>query len=214
MMNYGMSTIFARCAVLCAASTQPATAIDCGSSALPTTFTGYHNGQIIDRQDPKFAEKLLAEVKQGGHAGGYAAYVVSLLKLKEAVPDLRKMANEENIFVRYSAGRALLECGDRDGAATMLKSIWNNTVPPDAPIAKVADPYYQALAARAYIDIGPAERREGIERLIRLTKELEEWSDINADGRLNTARLMLATVSGKILLSYDDAKKWWAGVEK
>jgi HEAT repeat protein len=139
---------------------------------------------------------------------GYAAYVLGLLRCREATPDLRQLSASANVFVRYSAGRALAECGDREGAAPILKAIITNPVPPNAPIAQVEDPHYQALAARAYMELGKAQRQEGIGRLVELMRELESWEDINAPGRLESARRMLATVSGRYFISHEQARAW------
>src|SRR5262249_15428011 len=140
--------------------------------------------------------------------GGYAAYAVGLLRCREAAPELRKLAASSNVFVRYSAGRALIECGDPEGAAPILKKIMSSPVPPDAPFDQVEDPYYQALAARAYMELGGARREEGLDRLIGLMKELEHWQEINARGRLETTRRVLALLSGKYFLSHEEARAW------
>jgi hypothetical protein len=79
---------------------------------------------------------------------------------------------------------------------------------PNAPISQVEDPHYQALAARAYMELGAAQKQEGIERLVELMKELERWEDINASGRLETTRRMLATVSGRYFISHEEAQAW------
>jgi hypothetical protein len=176
---------------------------------LPTTFMGYHRGVIIDRQRKDLAADLIAQLKVVDPAGGYGAYAVGLLRLKEAVPALRDLAEAKNVFVRYSAGRALLECGDKEAAEAILKTIMNHPIPPNATIDQVEDPYYQALASRAYVELGPAQKKAGIERLIGLMKELEAWTDINAQGRLESTRRELATVSGRYFITHKDAREWF-----
>jgi hypothetical protein len=175
---------------------------------LPTSFIGYHRGLTIDRQRKDLAADLIAQVRQGDLSGGYAAYAVGLLRLKEAVPDLRNLAESKNVFVRYSAGRALVECGDKVAGAAILKTIMNGGVPVNAPIGQLEDPYYQALAARAFMEVGPIEKKAATERLIELMKELEAWTDINAQGRLQTARRELGRVSGQYFTSHQDARAW------
>jgi hypothetical protein len=175
---------------------------------LPTTFMGYHRGLLIDRQRGDLVADVVAQVKQGGLAGGYGAYAAGLLRVKEAVPDLKNLAEADNVFVRYSAGRALLECGDKVAAGAILKTIMNNPVPANTPIGQLVDPYYQVLAARAYMDLGPAEKKAGLERLIDLMRELEDWRDINAQGRLECTRRALANVSGRYFITHKDAREW------
>jgi hypothetical protein len=175
---------------------------------LPATFTGYHRGQLLDRRRQDLEGQLIKEVRSGGLPGGYAAYALGLLRCRKAAPDLRDLAESKNAFVRYSAGRALIECGDKEGAAAILKTIMGQPVPPNAAINQIEDPHYQALAARAYIDLGEAQKKAGIERLLELMKELENWQDINAPGRLDTTRGMLVMISRKYFLSHQEARAW------
>ena len=158
---------------------------------LPSVFVGYHRDQLLDRRRKDLCDNLVQEVKRGGVEAGYAAYALGVLRCKAAAPELGNLAESSNEFVRYSAGRALIACGDAGAAAPILKTLMNHGVPPKAAIRDIVDPYYQALAARAYMELGPAQRKAGIERLIALTKELENWQDGNAPGRLETARRLL-----------------------
>jgi hypothetical protein len=176
---------------------------------LPTTFTGYHHDQLVNLQDPDLAKKLVREVRQGGLTGGYAAYVAGLLRLKEAAPDLHNLAEEKNEFVRYTGARALLDCGDPKGAEPILKTVMSHPVPRKAPIGTIVDPYYQALAARAYAGLGKAQRQAGIERLIDLMQELAAWEDVNAESRLLTARAMLGNLAGQLFLTHHEARAWY-----
>ena len=80
----------------------------------------------------------------------------------------------------------------------------------NAAIATVEDPYYQALAARAYAEIGPAEKKAALERLVALMQELEAWQDINAAGRLESARTALGSLTGRYFLTHRDARAWLA----
>jgi hypothetical protein len=41
-------------------------------------------------------------------------------------------------------------------------------------------------------------------------KELESWQDVNAGGRLDTARRTLAAVSGQFFTSHQEAQAWHA----
>lgn len=177
-------------------------------SELPATFTGYHRGQVIDRHRKGYATELVAEIKKGDLPGGYAAYVAGLMRLQEAVPALRDLAESKNVFVRTSAGRALIECGDKASGAAMLTTVMNAGVPVNTPIGQMEDPHYQALAARAYMEVGPAEKRAGVARLVELMKELEAWTDINAHGRLQTARRELARATGRYFNTHKDARAW------
>jgi HEAT repeat protein len=176
---------------------------------LPITFTGYHREQLLDRRAEALCDDLIAQVRRGGVEAGYAASL-GLLRCKKAVPELRSLAESSNEFVRYSAGRALIECGDKKHAGPILKTLMSHGVPPKAAIRDIVDPHYQALAARAYMELGAAEKRAGIERLIGLMKELASWQDINAGGRLDTARRMLAAVSGQFFTSHQEARAWHA----
>jgi hypothetical protein len=176
---------------------------------LPATFSGYLRTQLVNRQDPDLAKRLIREVRQGGLTGGYAAYVAGLLRIKEAVPGLHNLAEDNNVFVRYTGARALIDCGDPKGAEPILKTVMSNPIPPRAPIGTIVDPHYQALAARAYAGLGKAQRQAGIERLIDLMKELAAWEDVNAEGRLLTARAMLGNLTGQLFLTHQEARAWY-----
>jgi hypothetical protein len=177
---------------------------------LPIRFTGYHREQLLDRQAKNLCDELIREVGRGGVEAGYAAYALGLLRCKAATAALRNLAESNNEFVRYSAGRALIECGDQEGAAPILKTLMSQGVPPKAAIGDIVDPHYQALAARAYMELGADQKKAGIERLIGLMKELESRQDVNAGGRLDTARRMLVMVSGEFFRSHREAQAWYA----
>jgi hypothetical protein len=175
---------------------------------LPASLCGYHRGQFLNRRRKELCDDLIAEVKQGGVEAGYAAYALGLLRCRKATPQLRDLAESNNEFVRYTAGRALIDCGDKEGAIPILRTLMNHPVPRGATIREIVDPHYQALAARAYMELGAAEKKAGIERLIALMDELAVWDEINAQGRLQSVRQMLATVSGEYFLSSKDARAW------
>jgi hypothetical protein len=177
--------------------------------ALPMRFTGYHREQLLDRGDKNLCDNLIGEVGRGGVQAGYAAYAVGLLRCTKAKAALRNLAESDNEFVRYSAARALIDCGDKEGAGPILKTLMSQGVPPKSAIRDIVDPHYQALAARAYMELGAAQKKAGIERLIGLMKELENWQDINAESRLNSARRLLVSVSGEFFRTHLEAQAWY-----
>jgi WD40 repeat protein len=177
-------------------------------SELPEVFSGY-SGKLLDRRQKSLTKHLIEDLKQGDAEAGYAAYALGLLRCQEAAPALRGLANDKNAFARYSAARALMSCGDKEGAAPILKSLMNAGVPPGAETGQLVDPYYQARAARAYAELGAAERTVGTARLVQLMKEIAGWKNLNADGRLDSTRVLLAQLSGQYFESHQQAQAWY-----
>jgi len=190
-------------------------------SELPETFVGYHNDQLVNRTSSKNIEKLLDECKSNTVTSGYAAYVLGLLKVKKAMPVLRKLGSGQNIFVRYTAARALLDCGDKKEAETIFKAISSEqlelyqsgkTIEENGvegfPLVSDTQPYYAAVACRGLIEIGGESKKLGVQRLIRLMGYLEKSKDCNDQSSIHHVRSLLSTVTGKFLETSKDADKW------
>ena len=179
---------------------------------LPQTFAGYHDGQLIDLEDTRTVPGLVAACHARSAEAGYAAYVLGLLRQKAAVPDLRKLAAHENIFVRYAAARALLDCGDKEGARPILEKVIRSQLALYASPA--ADPggrapYYAAVSCRAFMELGSSEKKVGLEKLIALAGHLERSAGVNDQAQLPAVRQLLAAVTGRYFLSGAEARKWY-----
>ena len=182
---------------------------------LPQTFAGYHDRQIIDLEDPKTVPGLAEACRGGSVEAGYAAYVLGLLRHKQAVPDLRKLSADGNVFVRYSAARALIDCGDPEGARPILDAIIRPQLDLYAAGGDAAaddrQPYYAAVACRAFAELGPKDKAAALDRLIALTGFMERSAVPNDEAHLPYVRQVLAAVAGKYFVSEAEARKWYEG---
>jgi HEAT repeat protein len=185
---------------------------------LPRTFAGFHDGQIIDRDDAKTVPGLIQACRARSPEAGYAAYVLGLLRHKPAAAALRQLAQHENIFVRYAGARALLDIGDKEGARPVLEEISRSQLdlyaagPAAArqPNPDGRQPYYAAVSCRALLELDGKDRKLGLERLIALAGHLERSADVNDQANLPTVRQLLAAVTGRYFLSEAAARKWYA----
>jgi hypothetical protein len=179
---------------------------------LPQTFAGYHDGQLIDREDTRTVPGLVEACHTRSAEAGYAVYVLGLLRHKAAVPELRKLAAHENIFVRYAAARALLDCGDKEGARPILEKVIRSQLALYASPAvdpEGREPYYAAVSCRAFMELGPAEKKVGLEKLMALAGHLERSAGVNDQAHLPAVRQLLAAVTGRYFLSGAEARKWY-----
>ncbi len=181
---------------------------------LPETFTGFHKDQLLNPKDESLIPPLIAQCRNGGAPGGWAAYALGLLRRQESVPCLVKLGEDSNEFARYAAARALLDCGAKKDAKVILQKLMSHRF---KPLAKVnepdarpgePDPYYVALAARAFMEIGPIEKKEGLARLVALLGELEPSKDINDINRVQATRFLLAAVTRQFFVSHAEALEW------
>jgi hypothetical protein len=183
---------------------------------LPQTFCGYHREQILNLQDESQIPQLIAQCRNGGAPGGWAAYALGVLQCRQAVPDLVKLGGDANSAARYIAGRALLDCGAKKEAKTIFEQLMAHQFKPRAQGFEPAgyrpgepDPYYVALAARAYQQTDAAARKVGMKRLVTLLGELEPSKDVNDQNRLETARGLLAATTGQFFVSHHEALEWF-----
>ena len=182
---------------------------------LPQTFTGYSQQQILDLEDKDLIPELIAQCQRGGHKGGWAAYALGLLRCQEALPDLVKLGNDPNEFARYAAGRALLDCGAKKEAKAVFQKLMSHQFKPKAqkfePLGYrhgEVDPYYVGLAARAFMELGKTEKKQGLRRLVTLLGELEPSKDVNDGNRVEAARWLVAEVTGQFFVSHREALDW------
>ena len=182
---------------------------------LPTTFTGYSRNQILNLENENLIPQLIAQCRRGGAEGGWAAYALGLLRCKKALPALVKLGEDSNEFARYTAGRALLNCGARKEARAIFQKLMSHRFKPrtqkyEGPghSQDGVDPYYVALAARAFMEVGSAERKEGLRRLVTMLGELEPSKDINHGNRLAATRWLLAEVTGQFFVTHREALDW------
>jgi hypothetical protein len=191
--------------------------------SLPPTFIGYTStsfppsNEAIDRTSETTVGELIEQCSEGGPTGGYAAYALGILRAKEAIPALKKLGTDDNIFARYTAARALLTCGDRSSAIAILDEIssmqfsinTSDNVDTEKPIRRHGEsPWYVACACRALIEVGGKEKHKGLERLIELMRFLEESTDANDQISLHWVRGMLAVASGKFFTNSGEATAW------
>jgi hypothetical protein len=186
---------------------------------LPQRFTGYHDGQLIDLEKKETIPDLLRQCDQPSAQAGYAAYVLGLLRHRDAVPQLKKLANHPNIFVRYAAARALLDCGDRAAARPILEAIVRSQLEQyaagpapvagrDAPVE--TQPYYAAVGCRALMELGPRDKAVGLEKMIALLGYLERSPGPNDQANIPFVEQLLADAAGKYFPSSTAARKWYA----
>jgi len=192
---------------------------------LPARLAGYHDGMILDLTDKAATiASLLSACKAGGagKAGaGWAAYSLGLLKHQPAAAALKALATDKNIFNRYSAGRALLDLGEHDAARDILREVAESQLARFEKLAKDPNPgagtgwphrpsaWYAALACRALMELGRAERKQGLAGLVRLMGYLERSEDINDQSGIHSVRLFLANVTGQWLPHHADAKRFY-----
>jgi len=174
---------------------------------LPRTFRGYHRDQVVDLDEKDLIPRLIKECEGGGPAGGYAAYVLCLVPSKGAIPALRRLGMDQNIFARYTAARALVHAGDHEGAKAILEPIIAETTPVGFRVRGL-DPHYVALACRTYMGLGQAERLKGLSRLVSLMELLDDSPDINDHNRLQFLRWHLTAVSGEFFETPREARAW------
>jgi hypothetical protein len=182
---------------------------------LPQVFVGYSERETIDLEDANLEQSLIAQCQKGGAPGGWAAYALGLLRRREAKPTLIYLGNDKNVFARYTAGRALIDMGERAEGLAILRAVIEpafQPIPQGETRASYrtggTDPYYTAMAARTLVGLGGAERVEGLRRLIGLLGELETSKDINDANRLETARVLLQDVTGAYFNSAREAQAW------
>ncbi|MDP6353773.1 MAG: hypothetical protein QF473_01635 [Planctomycetota bacterium] len=195
------------------------------SEDLPRKFSGYHQRQLIDKADPGLLHQLQQASKSPGASAGYAAYVMGLLKNRNAIPHLRQLTDHANVFVRYAAARALVECGDRETALATFDhmSQLENGDPrrsegtasgPKDELRRagnlVQHPSYVADACNALVRVGPGSRRRGLDRLVELYRVLEMSSGANDRSNLPHVQAILARACGKYFLTAAEAKQWMA----
>lgn len=191
------------------------------TSELPKTFAGFTRDEILNLEDENLIPRLITQCRGGGAKGGWAAYALGLLRCKKALPDLVKLGEDPNEFARYSAGRALLDCGAKKEARAILKKLIIHQFKPigqgnERPGYRhgEVDPYYVSLAARAFMKIGPGERKEGLRRLVALLGELEPSKDSNDETRLASTRWLLAEVTGQFFVTHQEALDWLSRQER
>ena len=145
--------------------------------------------------------------------------VLGLLRVKEAIPALIKLADDPNISVRYTAARALLDCGDRSSASAIFDEMSatqlalyasGTTTEHEGKLSRRSEvsPYYAACACRGLIEVGGNDKRKGLKRLIELLGFLERSKDVNDQSNTHWVRGTLAAVSGEYFTSSEEASKW------
>jgi hypothetical protein len=188
-------------------------------SVLPKVFTGYYCGQLIDTTSATCTADLIAQCSQNNPAAGYAAYVLGLLRAEEAIPSLTNLLNHSNIFVRYTAARALFDCGDQAIAVATFDDITSQQLILYESLGKTSDcpvssrispePWYAACACRALIAAGGEAKRRGVTRLIQLMGCLQRSTDVNDQSNLHWVRGILAEISNQYFVSAEDAAGWF-----
>jgi hypothetical protein len=188
-------------------------------SVLPKVFTGYHCGQLIDTTSATCTADLISQCSQNNLAAGYAAYVLGLLRAEEAIPSLTNLLNHSNIFVRYTAARALFDCGDQAIAVATFDDIASQQLilyeslgkTSDCPVFARISPelWYAACACRALIAAGGEAKRRGVARLIQLMGCLQRSTDVNDQSNLHWVRGILAEISNQYFVSAEDAAGWF-----
>ena len=194
---------------------------------LPQKFAGYHDRQLIDLEDPTCIPRLMEECGGSGVKAGYAAYVLGLLRHKPAAPLFKRLAADHNIFVRYTAARALIGVGEIEAArrildfmsASQIRLFEGKAVELPAHLVSLGadecfpfrrEPWYAVVSCRTLTALGPRDRQVGLERLIRLYGLMEKSTDINDISTLHSLRQVLATVTGQFFLSHAEAASWHA----
>jgi hypothetical protein len=59
------------------------------------------------------------------------------------------------------------------------------------------------------MELGPGDKKVGLEKLIALTGHLERSTDVNDQAKLPYVRQLLAAVTGTYFLSEAEARKWY-----
>ena len=188
---------------------------------LPRTFSGYHDGQRIDREDETLARQILLALRAPRARPGWAAYVAGLLRLKETKESLVALAGNANVFVRYAAGRALFDMGERRLAATAFEAISQEQTrryarAQDEGGGRIAPggasagrhPWYALLACRGLMALEGEHRLRGLERLVRLYELFESSDDVNDRSKLTNVRLLLHQASGRFFPRAAAARRW------
>ena len=160
---------------------------------LPRTFSGEHDGQGVDL-DQKDAVAQLTKACEQGDAS--AAYLLGLLRHKEAVPLLRQLAKSRNIYAQYTAARAMIDCGDHDGARAVLEGIIRSQLAIYGGGPEGGEPFYAAASCRALIELGEGERGDGLKKMISLMGYMERSEKPNDEAQLSAVRQHLAAVTG------------------
>ena len=185
---------------------------------LPRKFTALNENLVIDLEDKKTVPDLVTAVQGGPGDVSRAAYLLGLLRHKTAALDLRKMAEtQQNIYARYTAARALVDCGANDLARPVLEELTRSqlalyslgTGTDQKPGHDGRQPYYATVACRALCQLGPADRKIGVERLIALLGFLERSDNANDQAYLPSAQQALAAVTGRYFVSQDQAREWY-----
>lgn len=171
--------------------------------SLPQVFTGYDGLQIIDRNS-----RIQTQ-------GMYAPYAYGLIGNTNSIPVLKKYINDENIFVRYSAARALLSCGDRSSAVAIFNKISENQLAiyatgdtEDNTSHRKASPHYAILACQGLMKSGGDEYITGLDRLIKLMGYFEWSEDVNDQSQLHYLRSILSAHTGQFFNSSINADAW------
>jgi HEAT repeat protein len=184
---------------------------------LPPRFVGYHNAQMIDRSDEKLVEKLRQECRSKEVNAGWAAYVLCLLQAKQALPELRSLAEHKNIFVRCTAARALIACDDKKQARAILETIMDaqlemyrvNAARPARERGE-REPYYAVVACRTFMELGADEHKAGLDRLITLFEYMEKSVEVNDEAQLHHLRRTVSGAAGRFLENAAAARIWYA----
>lgn len=196
---------------------------------LPVRFAGYHNDHLVTRDDPKALAKLLRALHGGDAGAGYAAYVAGLLRVKEAVPALQRLAERGGVFPATTAARALADLGRTAEARAAFDAISKEQVrlfetPPEKP--SVPDPtpgsafeipfyrpgpspHYALLASRGLAEMGGAWRAVGIDRLIRIYAQLTDSTTVDHYTRVHGARMHLYRLTGQYFMTPAAARAWF-----
>jgi len=164
---------------------------------LPRTFSGYPDVQLIDRDDPDHVDKLQA-------AG--AVYALGILRAKEALPRMRMLKNHANVYVRYTAARAMLACGDRDGARAIFDAISAEQLEIYAGATGERHPWYAWNACRGLIEIGGDE---GYQRALKIWRHLELSPGVNDRSNLPYVRIAFADLAGQYFPTAMEAQAWF-----
>ena len=181
---------------------------------LPRRFTGYAGTDVIDLADrPAAVARLVEACGAKGHRAGWAAYALGLLRDCSAIPALRKLTDDANVFTRYTAARALITMGEIDRGRRAMRAIIESQLAgygkPLLMSGTLPSGHYAAQAARALMGLDRDDRRVGLAALVDLMARLErsrrvpDWSD------LHWLRLLLANVTGLWLPHHADARRYY-----
>ena len=179
---------------------------------LPRRFTGFAGTDVIDLADrPAAVARLVEACAAKGHRAGWAAYALGLLRDRSAIPALRKLTDDENVFTRCTAARALMAAGEVDAARQVLRGVAESQLAlyrqGDGRGARPS-PYYAALACRALMELGREDRNRGLAGLVELMGRLESSDEVNDRSSLHGLRVLLANVTGLWLGHHADARRY------